>query len=243
MTSGINGQLTTAGLARLAANGLTSTCFSHIAVGTGAATFALGMVAMGAELKRKAVADVTTPGSNMNARMFLSNNEGVGTLTEAGLWDALAAGNLLAYYQFVTSEVKASTAQMLVNFIVPVRNLKTAPILTAGGLAAFAAHGFTQAAFPFIGVGTGRQQFRASLVAMQTELVRVATSVAIVGAVATYSGTFATAASNGAWTEVGLWSAASGGTLLAYISQATPYYTKTGGSHVCPLALTLANGA
>jgi hypothetical protein len=237
----MSGQLTTAGLTALAAGGMTSTKFPYVAIGTGSVAFSLAMTAMGTELgSRVAITSVLGSGGVGNALDYITNNSGVGTLTEIGLWDAATAGNLLAYQTFATAIVKEATRSMIANFIMSLRNLKGTAALTAGGIEALRTGGFTTTKFPYIAVGDGvlkSKRFSPAMVDMVSEVERKASAVSLVGPAATFSATFSTTVQDK--TEVALWSASSGGTLLAWAPlPAATVPTK----HTAKLAFTLANG-
>lgn len=243
------GQLTTAGLTAVAAGGLTAVKFPYIALGTGSATFSLALNAMGSELagSRVAITSLTGIGAQVNVLDYLSNNQGIGTLTEVGLWDAAAAGNLLAYKKFDTSVTKTAARPMLANFIMEIRNLHTSgkAALTAAGLVALRGGGFTTAAFPYIAVGNGAKpkSFRPSLTAMSNEIARVATAITLSTVTAAVKGTFGAGVGTGTWTEIGLWDASSGGNLLAYMKLPTAYVKAAGDSRKAVLTFQVANNA
>jgi hypothetical protein len=95
--------IVTAGKRLILASGGTSKYpkeFAYIAVGTGAVAAALGDTALGAELTR-VLATVTNPDAD-TLRFVSSFGAGVatGAITESGLLDAAAAGNLLARQVF-----------------------------------------------------------------------------------------------------------------------------------------------
>lgn len=237
------GQLTSAGLNAAATSGITQTSFDYVGIGTGSATFALGLAAMGTEIAaaRQAPSEVVNMGQVVVFRDYLSNAQAAGTLTEMGLWSANPGGTLLAYKKFTTAVVKSDDRPLICNFIINARNLAGTEALTASGMAAFVSTGFTTGAFPYIAVGNGTlQEFKPSMTAMGNELQRVATAVAIAGAAATFTGSGFTAnpASPNSWTEVALWDASSGGNMLAYMA-----LSGTVGHTKAKMTFTLANAA
>lgn len=243
------GQLTTAGLTAAVAGGLTATKFPYVALGTGSATFALNLNAMGSELagSRVAITSLTGIGAQVNVLDYLSNNQGIGTLTEIGLWDAASNGNLLAYKMFDTALAKTAARPMLANFVMELRNLhaRGKASLTAAGLVALRTGGFTVAKFPYIAVGNGTkpQAFKPSLTTMANEIARVGTAITLSTVTATVKGTFGAGVGTGTWTEIGLWDASSGGNLLAYMKLPTAYVKAAGVSRKAVLTFTVANNA
>jgi hypothetical protein len=96
-TREIENLVVTAGLTYIASRmaSASATAMSHMAVGTGATAAAAGNTTLGTETARVALGS-TTPGST-NIVYSASFGAGVGTgaLTEAGVFNAASAGNML----------------------------------------------------------------------------------------------------------------------------------------------------
>ena len=76
---------------------------THMAVGDDATTPTVGDTALGNELTRKAVQEVTQGTSDVIVSLFLNSTESNGnSLKEVGMFDAAAAGNLLERNTFTT---------------------------------------------------------------------------------------------------------------------------------------------
>lgn len=237
------GQFTSAGLNAIAVGGLTSTQFPFAGVGTGSATFALGLAAMGTETYRQAIDSATAAGGMTRIVNYLSNSEGIATLTETGLWTLVSGGTLLSYNAFVSSIVKSGSKSLVSDTVLVVKNAESLAALTGEGIRRLRAGGFTNTQFPYIAAGSGTATFNKTMTAMGTELAREATTWSISGAVATVKGTFAAGTGTGTWSEFGLWSASSGGTLLGYMLLDTPYVKAAGVGRKAVMAFTLANEA
>jgi hypothetical protein len=69
---------------------------SHLGVGTGATAPAVGDTTMVAEIWRKALVSATVAGAVMTYTGQFAPGEGTGALQEAGLFNASAAGTMLA---------------------------------------------------------------------------------------------------------------------------------------------------
>ena len=113
--------------------------------------------------------------------------------------------------------------------------------LTQAGLTARQSTG--TATFLYLAVGTGVQAGAAAdQTALHTELVRVAiSSVSVVGGLATLSALLTNSQGNGTLTELGIYTASSGGTLLTY-QLITPAIIKTADlGRILRIAQTLAN--
>ena len=232
--------VTTTGLNKAVTSGLTSTSYPYIGVGTGSATFVVGLTDMGTEIDadRQAVLDATGIGAMADIRDYLTNAQGNGTLTEVGLWTASSGGTLLAYSEFVSSIVKTSSRPMLINYIMAFKNAAVTAGLTWAGLAAARASGFTNAAFPYVAThATALSAFTPFIEDAGTETERVACTWGISGAAATGSGTIVAATSTVA--ALSLWSASTGGTLLGY----TPYTSGVAGQHVVKFIATASNAS
>ena len=113
--------------------------------------------------------------------------------------------------------------------------------LTQAGLQARQLTG--TATFLYVAVGTGTQAGDASAqTALHTELVRVAiSSVSVVGGLASLAALLTNSQGNGTLTEVGIYTASTGGTLLEY-QLITPSIVKTSDlGRILRFAQTLAN--
>jgi hypothetical protein len=112
-------QLTQAGLDAMAGTGRAN--FTYLGVGTGSASFSLGMTAMGTELVRVALS-VSLSSSALTMTAYLNSAQANGTLTEYGMWDAASGGNLLLYGTWPTAKVKDSSEAMLISETVTLAN-------------------------------------------------------------------------------------------------------------------------
>lgn len=228
---------TTTGLNKIAAGGMTATQFPYIGIGSGTATPAEALAAMGTETLRQAVTDVTGIGIQANHRDYLTNSQANATLSEVGHWTASSGGTLLAYQLFTTPIVKSSSRPMIVNSVMVLKNLDSAPGLTWAGLAAARAGGFTNTSMPYIASYASAVTFDPFMDTLSGEVERVACTWGISGAVATGSGTIVAATSTvGA---IALWSASSGGTLLGY----TAFSGGNAAHHTIKFVCTVANSA
>lgn len=239
-------QFTTAGLTRILNYGLSATGFPYIAVGTGSATFALALNAMGSESLRLAILDsVGVPNGGMaNQRLFLQNSQAVATLTEAGGWDASSNGNLLWYKTFAKSFVKTDDESMIINTIAAIHNLNdSTACLTSSGLAALRGGGVTGTTFPYIAVCSDTLTFDPTMTDTGTELARGATTCVVSTNTVTISRLFAAGSGTGTWNSYRVYDAASGGNLLAAINRASPYVKAAGTGRTATITLTLANEA
>jgi hypothetical protein len=78
-----------------------------VAVGTGSGTPASGDTALGTEVFRDVITQVTTSAASMVVRYYLGPNDANGhTLREAGLFNAPSAGTLYARRLFASPIVK-----------------------------------------------------------------------------------------------------------------------------------------
>ena len=112
--------LTNAGLEHRQRYGITDTLY--MAVGTGTATFDLAMTAMGTELTRVTITSTTVVGAMIIFAALFTNNQGNGSLTEWGVWDASSGGNLLAYGTFASAVTKANTDAMVLRLTDTIAN-------------------------------------------------------------------------------------------------------------------------
>ena len=82
---------------------------THMAVGTDNTTPTVGDTALGAEVTRKAVQEVTQGTSDVIISLFLNSTESNGNdLKEVGMFDASSSGNLLERNVF--TEIAKSTS-------------------------------------------------------------------------------------------------------------------------------------
>lgn len=76
---------------------------THMAVGVSGAAATVGDTALGSEVTRKAIQEVTQGTSDVIVSLFLNSTESNGnSLKEVGVFDAGAAGNLLERNVFTT---------------------------------------------------------------------------------------------------------------------------------------------
>lgn len=75
---------------------------SHMAVGEGATAPAVGNTALGDEKGRVALSSTTVSGANVVYAATFGAGVGTGSLTEAGLFNAASAGDMLSRATFAT---------------------------------------------------------------------------------------------------------------------------------------------
>ena len=89
--------------------------FRYLAVGTGAITFnPATSTTLGTESARSAISSTVTVGAMTIYAALFTNAQANGTITEWGIFDAAAAGNMLSYGTFATSVVKTNTSGLVV---------------------------------------------------------------------------------------------------------------------------------
>ncbi len=96
----------TAGLAAMSTK-LGSTLW--VAVGTGTGDFTDDETTMYTELVRVAVVTYRASDSQLQLEAALTSTQGVGTLTEIGVFDAASGGSMWAHYPISPSDVKPNT--------------------------------------------------------------------------------------------------------------------------------------
>jgi hypothetical protein len=96
-TREIDNLVVTAGLTYIASRmaSATATAMSHMAVGTGAVAAAAGNTALGTETARVALGSTTPGATNIVYSASFGAGVGTGALTEAGVFNAASAGNML----------------------------------------------------------------------------------------------------------------------------------------------------
>lgn len=80
--------------------GVASDIMSHIAVGTGSTAPAIGDTALGGELSRVALTSGVAAAATITYITTFSAGQGTGALQEAGIFNAAAAGTMLARVTF-----------------------------------------------------------------------------------------------------------------------------------------------
>lgn len=109
----------TTGLARMAALlAQDSTAWpTHIAIGTGSTAVAAGNTALVAEVDRNAIGSQTSSGAVWTLKAFFTKAEANGsTIAEAGLFDAAAAGTLIARTVLASTVAKDATKSLTVTW-------------------------------------------------------------------------------------------------------------------------------
>ena len=74
----------------------TATAIGYMAIGTGTAAAAAGDTTLGTELDRNAVTSTTVTANEIEYVASWSAGDGTGAITEAGLFNAASAGDMLA---------------------------------------------------------------------------------------------------------------------------------------------------
>lgn len=91
----------------------TTTAMSHMAVGTGSTAAAAGDSALGSEADRNALTSTTVSGADIVYVATFAAGEGTGALTEAGLFNASSAGDMLCRTVFAVVNKGASDSMTI----------------------------------------------------------------------------------------------------------------------------------
>ena len=113
--------LTSTGLNKIQNNGSKSD-FTHMAVGTGTAVATINDTALVTEVTRIAIGGKTVNGAIITWEGFYTNSQGVGTLTEWGLFDAASGGNLLARGNLDSSIDKTAAIGLILGITMTLTN-------------------------------------------------------------------------------------------------------------------------
>jgi hypothetical protein len=94
----INNLVVTSGLGYIASRmkDATATAMSHMAIGTGTTAAAAGDTTLGTELDRNALTSTTVTSNQIEYVASWSAGDGTGAITEAGIFNAASAGDMLA---------------------------------------------------------------------------------------------------------------------------------------------------
>ena len=109
----------TTGLARIAALlAADSTTYpSHIAIGTGTTAVAAGDTALATEVDRNPIVVSTASGAVWTMKVFFSKAEANGsTIAEAGIFDAAAAGTMIARTVLGSTVAKDATKSLTITW-------------------------------------------------------------------------------------------------------------------------------
>ena len=91
----------------------TTTAMSHMAVGTGSTAAAAGDSALGSEADRNALTSTTVSGADIAYVATFAAGEGIGALTEAGLFNASSSGDMLCRTVFAVVNKGASDSMTI----------------------------------------------------------------------------------------------------------------------------------
>jgi hypothetical protein len=94
----INNLVVTTGLGYIASRmkDATADAMSHMAIGSGTAAAAAGNTTLGTELDRNALTSTTVTGNEITYAASWGAGDGTGAVTEAGIFNAASAGDMLA---------------------------------------------------------------------------------------------------------------------------------------------------
>jgi hypothetical protein len=90
-----------------------NTVMTHMAVGTGTTAAAAGDTALGTQLDRNALTSTTVTGNTIEYACTWAAGDGTGALTEAGIFDAATAGDMLARTVFSVVNKGASDSMTI----------------------------------------------------------------------------------------------------------------------------------
>lgn len=234
------GRLTTAGLAKLATDGVSADRFPSLSLGTGSQDFSLALAALAALLETDDTTGLLRYGNSADIQTYLGNADANDTLTEVGL--LTEEGTLALYDTFLNPVEKNAAQSFLMHVAMTLHNADSGACLTGAGLTAAMEGGFTVDSFPYFGVGSGSKPFKASLAAVGNEIQRVPTAgVSVSGSTVTIDGYFLQSQGNGTWTELFGWDASTGGNLLWYMPLSPSVIKDSSVAKVATVTLTLAN--
>lgn len=90
-----------------------NTVMTHMAVGTGTTAAAAGDTALGTQLDRNALTSTTVTNNTIEYACTWAAGDGTGALTEAGIFDAATAGDMLARTVFSVVNKGASDSMTI----------------------------------------------------------------------------------------------------------------------------------
>ena len=111
--------VTTVGKTHMAARLAGSSVMTHMAVGSGAVAAAAGDTALGAELGRVALASITPSATTAVYSATFPAGTGDGAITEAGIFSAVVAGNMMARSVFAVFN-KGASDSLTINWTITV---------------------------------------------------------------------------------------------------------------------------
>ena len=97
----------------------TKAAMSHMAIGTGSTAAAAGDSALGSQADRNALTSTTVSGTAVTYLASFGAGEGTGAITEAGLFNAASAGDMLCRTVFAVVN-KGSSDSMTITWTVTV---------------------------------------------------------------------------------------------------------------------------
>lgn len=97
----------------------TVSAMSHMAIGTGSTAAAAGDTALGSEADRNALTATSVSGAAVTYTCTFAAGEGTGAITEAGLFNASSAGDMLCRTVFAVVN-KGASDQMSISWVVTV---------------------------------------------------------------------------------------------------------------------------
>ena len=97
----------------------TKAAMSHMAIGTGSTAAAAGDSALGSQADRNALTSTTVSGAAITYVASFGAGEGTGAITEAGLFNAASAGDMLCRTVFAVVN-KGSSDSMTITWTVTV---------------------------------------------------------------------------------------------------------------------------
>ena len=97
----------------------TKAAMSHMAIGTGSTAAAAGDSALGSQADRNALTSTTVSGAAVTYLASFGAGEGTGAITEAGLFNAASAGDMLCRTVFAVVN-KGSSDSMTITWTVTV---------------------------------------------------------------------------------------------------------------------------
>lgn len=97
----------------------TVSAMSHMAIGTGSTAAAAGDTALGSEADRNALTATSVSGAAVTYTCTFAAGEGTGAITEAGLFNASSAGDMLCRTVFAVVN-KGASDQMSISWVVSV---------------------------------------------------------------------------------------------------------------------------
>ena len=97
----------------------TKAAMSHMAIGTGSTAAAAGDAALGSQADRNALTSTTVSGAAVTYVATFAAGEGTGAITEAGLFNAASAGDMLCRTVFAVVN-KGSSDSMTITWTVTV---------------------------------------------------------------------------------------------------------------------------